>query len=89
MAWDIDQLRADLAELPRGAAIGYLRRRPGNVEALIDRLTRTPSGEPSNYPAAVDALAAYGAYLLAAAEAIRDKPEDPPVMVPLRTPRGF
>ena len=80
---NIDRMRADVAPLGRGAAIGYLRRKPGNVEVLLDRLTRAPDGSVPDYAAAVDALAAYGAYLCAAADAIRDKPADAPDLRPL------
>lgn len=84
---DIARMRADVADMSRAAAIGYLRRRPGNVEALLDRLTQTPDGQPPNYVAAVDDLAEYGAYLVAAAHAIREKPADPPRMVNLQKRR--
>jgi len=83
---NIERMRADLAPMGRGAAIGYLRRKPGDVEVLLSRLEHAPDGSAPDYAAAVDALAAYGAYLCAAADAIRDKPADPPDMRPLAKP---
>lgn len=75
MSWDraAEQMQRDLAPMGRAAAIGYLRRRPGDVEALLDRLQRAPDGGVTDYPAAVEDLAAYGRYLVAAAEALRSK----------------
>lgn len=70
---NIEQMQADVAPMDRAGAIGYLRRRPGSVEVALDRLTRNPDGSPSDYAAAVDALEAYGRYLAAFADAIRDK----------------
>lgn len=75
--WDAERMRADIATMDRDAALGYLRRRPGNVEAMLDALVRTPDGSPADYAAGLDALGEYGAYLVAAADALRDRPHKP------------
>lgn len=85
-AAEIDARTAALADvlgpMPRGAALGYARRRPGNTEQLLSLLERTPDGSPADFRAGIDAVAAYGRWLVEYARVMRDKPADPPRMVP-------
>jgi hypothetical protein len=74
MSWNITEMQEAVAHLTRSGAIGWLSRRPGSIEKQIARLRHRPDGSsPPDYTAAVDDLAAYGAYLAAFADAIRDK----------------
>src|SRR5690606_37520964 len=73
MAWGIAQMRADVAPMTRAAAVGYLRRRPGDAFALATALLHTRAGEPANYAAAVHELRSYGQYLAAFADAVEGK----------------
>ena len=72
---NIERMRADLHRWGVGPS-ATCAAKPGDVEVLLSRLEHVPDGS-ADYAAAVDALAAYGAYLQRSGDAIRRQASRP------------